>query len=162
MQIVARKVKELAEDPNNARTHDNQNIEAIKKSLEAFGQQKPIVINEEGQIVAGNGTLQAAQRLGWKDIQVVVTTLESNEATAYAIADNRTAELAAWDEDALAKTLSELQNDESINELAAGFSIEEIQSLQVPDFFPVDATDQSKLDEKNPTKCPECGHEWTE
>lgn len=97
MQIIKKSVKQLAFDPNNARQHDQKNIDAIKGSLAKFGQQKPIVIDENGVVIAGNGTLQSAKELGWKEIDCVVTELDSFNKTAFALADNRTAELAAWD-----------------------------------------------------------------
>mgnify|MGYP003640027143 CR=1 FL=1 len=129
MKIEKRGVAELTQDPRNARSHDGKNIEAIKRSLQEFGQQKPIVVNTTGEVVAGNGTLAAAVDLGWDKIAVVETDLVGSSATAYAIADNRTAELAAWDDDALAETLASLQNDESIDELITGFSEKEIEEI---------------------------------
>jgi hypothetical protein len=129
MEIKKRGVAELTQDPRNARSHDGKNIEAIKRSLQEFGQQKPIVVNTTGKVVAGNGTLAAALDLGWDKIAVVETDLVGSSAAAYAIADNRTAELAAWDDDALAETLASLQNDESIDELITGFSEKEIEEI---------------------------------
>lgn len=102
-------VKSLTSDPANARKHDKKNIDAIKGSLTRFGQQKPIIVNDKGVVVAGNGTLAAAKALKWKDIAVVRTGLEGMEATAFALADNRSAELAAWDGDVLGKTLQSLR-----------------------------------------------------
>ena len=122
-------VSTLLLDPSNARQHDARNVESIKASLQRFGQQKPIVVDGRGVVVAGNGTLVAARSLGWGTVAVVRTDLQGAEATAYAIADNRTAELAAWDEDVLAQTLASLQNDESIDELTTGFTAEEIEQM---------------------------------
>ena len=129
MQVQEAQVQELTQDPDNSRSHDRKNLEAIKQSLEAFGQQKPIVIDQEGKVVAGNGTLAAAQELGWKTIQAVVTDLEGAKQTAYAIADNRTAELAAWNDEQLAKSLVSLQNDDSIDEAISGFDTKEIDKM---------------------------------
>ena len=129
MEIEKRGVAELTQDPRNARSHDGKNIEAIKRSLQEFGQQKPIVVNTGGKVVAGNGTLAAALELGWDKIAVVETDLVGSSAAAYAIADNRTAELAAWDDGALAETLEALRNDEGFDELVAGFSEQEIDDL---------------------------------
>jgi ParB family chromosome partitioning protein len=95
-------ISELHNDPANARRHDQRNIDAIMASLARFGQQKPIVIDSRNIVRAGNGTLAAAKALGWKEISVVKSDLPLAELTAYAIADNRTAELAEWDNDALA------------------------------------------------------------
>lgn len=88
-------------DPANARKHPERNIEAIKGSLARFGQQRPIVVDAAGVVRAGNGTLTAARLLGWKTILIVRTALDGGEAAAFAIADNRTAELAEWDIEAL-------------------------------------------------------------
>lgn len=123
------KIDTLTLDPANVRKHSEKNLSTIRASLQRFGQQKPIVVNKDGVVVAGNGTLTAAIAMGWKSIGVVETTLQGAEATAYAIADNRTAELAEWDDDALAEQLAALQNDESIDHLAAGFTDAEIEKL---------------------------------
>ena len=122
-------VDKLLSDPANVRKHDERNIDAIKASLQKFGQQKPIVVDKNGIVVAGNGTLEACKQLGWKDISVVETELVGADATAFAIADNRTSELAIWDDDALAQTLASLQDDDSIDELVSGFTAKEIDDL---------------------------------
>ena len=129
MQSERIDISELACDPANVRAHDSKNLDAIKGSLKRFGQQKPIVIDGKGIVIAGNGTLTAARALGWDAINVVRTELAGSEATAYAIADNRTAELAEWDDEALAKQLSALQiEDEALVE-AAGFTDAELTAL---------------------------------
>jgi len=129
MKVESVSVDEISPDPANARMHDRRNLDAIAGSLRKWGQQKPIVISEAGVIVAGNGTWEAAKQIGWKRINAVKTKLEGSEAVAYGIADNRTAELAGWDDAVLGKHLEALQADESIDHLAAGFSDEEIKGL---------------------------------
>lgn len=86
----------LREDPANLRDHPERSIEDIKKSLLRFGQQKPIVIHEDGQSMAGSGTIRAARELGWTHLLAAPSELRDHEATGYAIADNRTAEHASW------------------------------------------------------------------
>ena len=121
---------QLSSDPANARKHSKRNIEAIAASLAKFGQRKPIIVQKDGMVVrAGNGTLEAAKSLGWSHVAAVVIDDDNLTATQFAIADNRTAELAEWDEDALAQTLASLQNDESIDELTTGFTAEEIEQM---------------------------------
>jgi len=112
MKIERRKVDELTFDPANARRHDQRNIEAIKGSLARFGQQKPIVVDGNNVVRAGNGTLEAARQLGWEEIDAVRSDLEGAEMTAFAIADNRTAELAEWNQEVLAATLQSLDDAE--------------------------------------------------
>ena len=102
-------IASLSLDPKNARKHSDKNLSAIAASLNKFGQRKPIVVHN-GVVLAGNGTLEAAKSLGWTDIDVseVPSDWDLDTAKAYALADNRTAELAEWDEGELAKQLLEL------------------------------------------------------
>lgn len=128
MKIQSVKIDEISPDPANVRKHSDRNLSAIVASLRKFGQQKPIVVNAEGIILAGNGTYEAAKRLGWDKIDVVRSNLKGSDATGFAIADNRTAELAEWDDTALAETLRALQSEEFDVE-AAGWQEDEIDAL---------------------------------
>lgn len=117
-------LKDLQLDANNARKHSERNLEAIKESLKRFGQRKPIVVQGK-KVLAGNGTLEAARQLQWEKIQVVTVPddWDDDTAKAYALADNRTAELAEWDDAILAKQLLELQ-DAGIEIAELGFAQE--------------------------------------
>jgi site-specific DNA-methyltransferase (adenine-specific) len=119
VKIERIKIQELTPDPNNARAHDDKNLAAIEGSLKEFGQRKPIVITANNVIAAGNGTVAAAKRLGWTDIEAVRVPADwdSDRIKAFALADNRTAELATWNQEVMASQLLELQE--------AGFEIEE-------------------------------------
>jgi site-specific DNA-methyltransferase (adenine-specific) len=111
MQIEKVPVGSLVLDPTNARKHDQKNLEAIKGSLAKFGQQKPIVVTADNVVIAGNGTLEAAKALGWENIDIHRTVLKGAEAMAYALADNRTAELADWDDEILKEQIGALAMD---------------------------------------------------
>jgi hypothetical protein len=129
MNIERVKIASLVGDPSNVRKHDQKNLDAIKGSLARFGQQKPIVVGANNVVIAGNGTVAAALSLGWVEISIVRSELIGPEATAFAIADNRTAELAEWDENALAQQLAAIQiNDEDLAR-ATGFDAREIERL---------------------------------
>ena len=122
-------ITDLSLDPKNARKHSARNLEAIAASLEKFGQRKPIVVHR-GVVLAGNGTLEAAKTLGWTEIEVaeVPDDWDNDTAKAYALADNRTAELAEWDESELAKQLLELVDaDWNIEEL--GFEVPALSDI---------------------------------
>lgn len=127
------RLEDLSADPANARLHSEQNLDAIKGSLRRFGQQKPIVVDSDGIVRAGNGTLEAARSLGWEEIAIVRTSLEGAEAMAYAIADNRAGELATWDADVLAQCLAAIRDDESTEEgveiEGTGFSPADIREM---------------------------------
>ena len=116
----------ISPDPANVRKHTRRNLEAIKASLRRFGQQKPIVIDNNNVVRAGNGTLAAAAEMGWKEVAVVRTQLAGADAVAYAIADNRTAELAQWDEQALSAQLAAMDGE---LQDAAGFAEGELAEL---------------------------------
>jgi site-specific DNA-methyltransferase (adenine-specific) len=95
--------------------------------LQQFGQRKPIVVTSEGVVLAGNGTLEAAKGLKWDYIDVSVVPWDWDEKTArsYALADNRTAELADWDEAVLTEQLLEL-HDQEVDIEALGFDMPQV------------------------------------
>jgi len=127
---LATPIDELKPDPRNARTHDKRNLDAIRASLEQFGQVKPIVVQRSsGIVVAGNGTLAAAKAIGWTEIAAVRLELTDAQAQALAIADNRTAELAEWDEGELGRLLREIEESGELAAEVTGFSREEIDNL---------------------------------
>tara|TARA_R100000664_G_C2756978_1_gene145004 strand:- start:2677 stop:4017 length:1341 start_codon:yes stop_codon:yes gene_type:complete len=128
MNIIKKNINELKSDPANARTHSIKNIKAIKDSLEVFGQQKPIVVDDRGVVIAGNGTLQAATELGWKEINIVETALDPAHAQAFGIADNRTAELADWDVEVLEQLMKNMDS-----ELAEILAIDDIELPSLTD-----------------------------
>lgn len=123
----------LTPDPRNARLHSERNIEAISASLRKFGQQKPIVVTPTGVVIAGNGQLEAARREGWKEIRVVVTALTGGDLAAYAIADNKTSDLAEWDYEVLAGLLEAMSEEDRA---LTGFSDFEIEPLLQAEWKP--------------------------
>jgi DNA modification methylase/ParB-like chromosome segregation protein Spo0J len=126
VEVVA--VADLHIDPANVRRHPERNMAAIKASLARFNQVKPIVIDGNNVVRAGNGTLEAARELGWATIKCVRSDLCGADMVAYSVADNRSAELAEWNEDALGATLRALQ-DEDFDLDAVGFTDAEVDAL---------------------------------
>jgi len=111
LKIEAVPSNDLLLDPRNARKHSAENLAAISESLKAFGQRKPIVVTSENVVVAGNGTLEAARSLGMQKVDVVRVPKDwsDDQIKAFALADNRTAELAEWNHVELSEQLSDLQ-----------------------------------------------------
>jgi hypothetical protein len=128
LRPLAVPIEDLVLDPANARLHDDRNLDAISNSLRRFGQRLPVVVQREGMIVrAGNGRVVAAkEKLGWSHIAAVIVDESEVEATAFAIADNRSAELASWDDEVLARTLQSLPDDALPD---VGFSSNEIEKI---------------------------------
>jgi hypothetical protein len=131
LHALARPLSTLHEDPKNARLHNDRNLAAIEASLVKFKQRKPIVVHEDGTVIAGNGTFRVAQKLGWKHIAVVRVDDSPAMAAAFGLVDNRSAELATWDTDQLTETLVWLDDeptfDFEIGDL--GFSMDELDDL---------------------------------
>jgi DNA modification methylase len=127
LEHLAVSIDQLHHDPSNARKHGQKNLAAIKASLHKFGQRKPIIVQKDGMVVrAGNGTLAAAKELGWKQIAAVVLDDDNATASQFAIADNRTAELAEWDSETLALLLDGW--DQQTRE-AVGFTDEDLREM---------------------------------
>lgn len=113
--------------PGNPRRGD---VEAVKRSLEAFGQRKPIVARRSDSVViAGNHTLQAAQALGWSEIAVVWVDDDDTTSKAFALADNRTAELGNYDEVALADLIGQVGSVDPDLLVASGWDLQSVQDL---------------------------------
>jgi hypothetical protein len=121
-------IETLSADPANARKHGKKDLDVLKASLRRFGQQKPIVVDANNIVRAGNGTFEAAKALGWPKIVIARSVLTGSEMTAYAIADNRTAELSAWDNEALKDQLMALAA-EDINPQGLGWDGKDLDKL---------------------------------
>lgn len=118
---------DLTPDPANARKHDEKNIAAIMGSLRQFGQRIPIVVQEEGLIVrAGNGRLESAKRLGWTHLACVVVPEDNVSAVAFAVSDNRSSELATWDNDVLGRLLQEVEvGDADLQQMMSDLAVDQ-------------------------------------
>lgn len=102
-------------------------IEAVARSLDAFGQRKPVVATRDGTIIAGNHTYLAARQLGWSHIAVVWTDDTEEMAKAFALADNRTSDLADYDTEALIAFLRSVEGTEWFE--PTGYSADDLLQL---------------------------------
>jgi ParB-like chromosome segregation protein Spo0J len=156
MKIETVSINSITLDPENARKHSKKNIEAIAGSLSAFGQRRPLVV-WDGYVIAGNGTLEAAKSLGWEKIEItrVPSDWTHEQARAYALADNRTAELAEWDSEILSNQLIEL---DSVGYEISDWGFEPL----TPPTDPEPPKDFPSFDDDMETQyqCPKCGYEW--
>lgn len=149
LQVKAVSVDDLTLDPNNARKHNERDVNAIAASLKQFGQQTPLVVDSEGLIVKGNGTFMAAMKLGWDELEAVQTKLTGETLRAYAIADNRTSDLSEWDYDRLASELEAIE-DEALRG-ATAFTDAEIDEMLAK----AQPEDLSEVVEDEPMDLPE-------
>lgn len=148
----------LRPDPRNARKHTSRNRQLLSASLAEVGAARSIVIDEDGTILAGNATAEAARKKGLK-LQIIDTEgdtlvavrrsgLSPAEKTRLALYDNRAAEVAEWDVDVLAG----LRDDGVLDGLWSADEIGDLSSIEFPEY------DESAAHDVKKTTCPHCGH----
>lgn len=109
LAVQYRSPSSLRAQQRNARSHTKRQIRQIAKSIETFGFVNPVLIDASGCIVAGHGRVQAARLIGLTEIPTVeLARMSDAQRRAYAIADNRLAELGGWEKDLLKLELGEL------------------------------------------------------
>jgi hypothetical protein len=122
-------ISDLAINPRNARTHSPRQIQEIAHSIEKFGFNNPVLIDERNQIIAGHGRVEAAKLLGRERVPTLrIGHLSDQDKRAFILADNRLAEKAGWDPEILAielQGLIELNFDVEL----IGFSIPEVEMI---------------------------------
>ncbi|CAM3210339.1 site-specific DNA-methyltransferase (adenine-specific) [Sphingomonas antarctica] len=125
-QIVERAITSLQPYARNARTHSKKQVRQIASSIERFGFTNPVLVSDDGEIIAGHGRVEAAKLLKWKSVPTLALShLSATERRAYVLADNKLALNAGWDKDILAielQALVELQFDVELT----GFSLAEV------------------------------------
>ena len=163
-------IGELTPDPQNARKHNPRNVGTIADALNEVGAARSIVIDEDGVILAGNATVEAAAQAGIECVQVVEadgetivavrrTGLTDEQKRKLAYLDNRSAELADWDTEQL---LIDLDSGFDFDGLFYEGELDELLAdVRTPEFNAVGADEQSRLDQKAPMVCPHCGEEFT-
>ena len=108
-KIEMRKINELIPYARNSRTHSDAQVAQIAASIKEWGWTTPILVDEEGTIIAGHGRTLAGRKLGLVEVPVMVARGWSEaQKKAYVIADNQLAMNAGWDTDLLAVELKEL------------------------------------------------------
>ncbi|MEJ8561060.1 DNA methyltransferase [Yoonia sp. GPGPB17] len=112
---------------NNARTHSDAQVTQIADSIQRFGFTNPVLVSDNGEIIAGHGRVRAALTLGLSEVPTLALShLTEAECRAYVIADNKLAENAGWDADILSIELQALAEIDFDLELT-GFSLGEIE-----------------------------------
>lgn len=171
-------ISELTLDPGNSCVHDDRNLSAIGGSLQEFGAGRSILVDGDGIVRAGNGTVEAARMAGIKSVRVIETDgtelvavvrkdLTGARAVAAGLVDNRTSDLHRYDADALQQQLEEI-GDLDLPLDMLGLSDADIDALLAPVDGPAaneDDSDDASGEDTGPAeqfhKCPKCGFEWS-
>lgn len=104
-------IEKLKPYKNNARTHSDEQIEKIAKSMKEFGFINPVLVDGDLNVIAGHGRILGAKKLGMKEVPCLfIEDLTEEQKRAYIIADNRLAEDAGWDKELLKIELEDLKN----------------------------------------------------
>lgn len=153
MQIINMPVEALVEYENNPRNNDAA-VEPVARSIEQFGFKVPIVVDVNNVIVAGHTRLRAAKFLGLDEVPCVVADdLDEAQVKAFRLADNKVAELATWDLEALNIEMDGIDMDMS------EFGFIELSDIDMDDFFEEveNAGSTDEPEEPEEMQCPHCG-----
>ena len=128
-QIVMRPIEELQPYDRNAKHHPPAQVEMIARSIREFGWTVPVLIDADDSVIAGHGRLEAARALEMAEVPTIrLEHLTPAQVRAYRLADNRLAEMAPWDTDALEEELRALSLEDF--EMAdLGFDAESLMEL---------------------------------
>jgi hypothetical protein len=129
-EIILIPVWDLKPYENNARTHSDEQVEQLTKSIKQFGFNNPILVQDDLTVVAGHGRLLAAKKLGLEKVPVIkLKHLSKEQVKAYVLADNKLALNAGWDDEILKAELLAIQEAGEVDMEAIGFSDEEMKAL---------------------------------
>lgn len=163
LKIDYKDINEIKPYENNPRIHSNIQIEQIGNSIKEFGFTVPILLDEENNVIAGHGRLEASKVLDIGKVPTItLANLSEEQKKAYIIADNKITLNSNWNEDLLKNELKFLSdNDFNLDVLA--FEDSEIENY-FKEIEEVDFTEDFKeFDEDIETEhqCPKCGFKWS-
>ena len=133
MEITVKSVADLIPYAKNSRTHSDQQVAQIAASIKEFGFTNPVLIDNDGGIIAGHGRVMAARKLKLKEVPCIrLGHLTDAQKRAYVIADNKLALNAGWDDEMLKLELGDLK-ELNFDLSLTGFSTDEINALLTRD-----------------------------
>lgn len=129
MQIEQLKTDDLLSYARNSRTHSEAQVDQIAASIKEFGFTNPVLIDAEGQIIAGHGRVMAARKLKLSEVPCIrLAHLTETQKKAYVIADNKLALNAGWDDELLALEIEDLK-EENFDLSLLGFTQDELDDI---------------------------------
>lgn len=140
---------------NNAKIHGKNQLKKLQESISEFGFLTPCLIDQDFNLIAGHGRVEAAKALGMKEVPCVfVEELTEQQRRAYILADNKLSELAEWDLEILNQELAEL-SEAGMDITLVGFELNNEITQELNDG--VEISIESLGDEIFKYECPECG-----
>lgn len=148
-EIEYLEVESLIPYARNSRTHSDEQVAQVAASIKEFGFTNPVLVDQDGMIIAGHGRTLAAQRLQMKEVPCLrLSHLSEAQKRAYVIADNKLALNAGWDDELLAVELRDLK-DSDFDLSLTGFGDDELADLLA------EALEEGLTDEDSVPEAPE-------
>jgi DNA modification methylase len=130
MEIVKIKIADLTENKDNVKLHPQDQIAQIKASIQEFGFNDPVAVDEKGVLIEGHGRLEALKQLGYEEVEAIrLTHLTPDQKRAYVIAHNKLTINTGFDEKKLIEELDKLASIE-LGFSITGFTKEEIDAMK--------------------------------
>ena len=158
MEIIEMDINEIKPYKDNPREISQEAVKKVKNSISEFGNNQPIVIDQNNVIVVGHTRWKALKQLNKTKAFVIKKEFDKNKAVAYRIMDNRSGAESKWDKQLLMSELQVLKDDKFDLDLT-GFDALELKDIMLDKdlFEPTDKDDQGKLDQDTKEVCLECG-----
>lgn len=120
MEIINKKIEELKPYENNPRFNDEA-VKYVANSIKEFGFKVPIIVDKSNVIVAGHTRYKASMELGLKEVPCIIADdLTDKQIQAFRIAENKTNDLASWNDDLLGEELKDVLQDIDMTEFGFG------------------------------------------
>ena len=162
-KIERRKVDALIPYARNARTHSDEQVAQLAASINEWGWTTPVLIDEDGEIIAGHGRVMAARKLGIEEVPTMTATgWTKAQKQAYVLADNQLPQNAGWDMDLLSVEMKDLDAD-GFDLSLIGFGLGEMSNMFDDGVrgVPESSTKEIDPDDYNMEhQCPKCGFEF--
>ena len=152
MEIIKVKIEDIKPYENNAKLHPQEQIEQIKKSIQEFGNNDPIAIDENNIIIEGHGRYEALKQLDYKEVEVIkLSHLTEEQKKAYILVHNKLTMNTGFDLDILNEELESIENIDMEE-----FDFAKIDDINLDDFFEEREEKESKIEEPKEIQCPHC------
>ena len=160
MQIIEKNISDLVPYENNPRRNEDA-VQYVKASIQEFGFKVPVIIDKDNVIIAGHTRLLAAKELEMEKIPCILADdLSEEQVKAFRLADNKVAEMSAWDWSKLEDELDSLslESPDGLDMSQFGFNLDK-ESEELSDIF--EDTEKEKVEKKPKTiTCPHCGESF--
>lgn len=162
MKIENLEISKIILYEGNCKLHPEWQVEQIKSSIEEFGYNDPVAVDEKNVIIEGHGRYLALKELGYKSIEVIrLSHLSEEQKRVYILVHNKACMSTGFDSEKLAEELEKIKIDGNVDISLTGFSEFELENILNMEENQLNLdeilSDVPKEDKKEPKTCPHCG-----